>query len=88
MDSYMEYMVKKQHTIKDTIIKVIAIFFDGILWAGGVLFLGYNLISTAFFMAGFIGACAIYYVVIPNTDLEYEYLYVDRTISVDKIMGK
>ena len=88
MDSYMEYMVKKKHTFMDTLVKIIAIFIDGLFWAAGFLFLGTGILSTALLMIGLLGAFAIYYVVNPSTDVEYEYLYVDKTISIDKIMGK
>ena len=88
MDSYIEYMVKKKHTVMDSIIRVIAIAIDAVFWGAGILFIGYGVISTALLMVGLLGAFAIYYVVYPTTDIEYEYLYVDRTISVDKIMGK
>lgn len=55
-------------------------------------------LAVAFFILGFMGMmfllvpaliCAVLaYVVIPMFDLEYEYLYVNKEITVDKIMAK
>ncbi len=43
--------------------------------------------SFVFFIGAIIFA-AVAYFVIPRFDIEYEYLYIDKEISIDKIMSK
>lgn len=80
-DSYMEYMVKKKFTMKDRLcrilISVLTVF----------LFL-LSLMIPALLIGAAILAAIAYFFVFPNTDLEYEYLYCDKQITVDKIMAK
>ena len=45
-------------------------------------------IGSGVFFLGAIAFAIIAYFVIPMFDLEYEYLYMDREISIDKIMSK
>ena len=80
-DSYMEYMVRKRFTAKDYLsrisIIVLTVFF----------FLLSPVIPVSLFIAAILAAIA-YFIVFPSTDLEYEYLYCDKQITVDKIMAK
>lgn len=80
-DSYMEYMVRKKITFKDHLIRismiVLTVFF----------FLLSIVIQPSLIIAGILAAIT-YFVVFPNTDLEYEYLYCDKQITVDKIMAQ
>ncbi len=80
-DSYMEYMVRKKITVKDHLIRismiVLTVFF----------FLLSIVIQPSLIIAGILAAVT-YFVVFPSTDLEYEYLYCDKQITVDKIMAK
>lgn len=80
-DSYMEYMVKKRFTWKDRLCRiamiVLTIFF----------FLLSPIMPLALIIAAILAAVA-YFVVFPYTDLEYEYLYCDKQITVDKIMAQ
>lgn len=77
----MEYMVRKKQTPKDHACRI------------GMLVLICFVISTVFFfrfailVAGILGAIA-YFIVFPNTDIEYEYLYCDKMITVDKILAQ
>lgn len=80
-DSYMEYMVRKKVTPKDYLCRVSMIVLTAFFFFVSVVF------SPALIIA-FISAAITYFVVFPRTDLEYEYLYLDKQITVDKIMGK
>ena len=80
-DTYVEVLVEKKK--------------NPMLSAGRILL--YGLATACFFIAmvasfAFIIPTVIFavigYFVIPMFDLEYEYLYLDREISIDKIMSK
>lgn len=81
-DDMMEYMVKQKMTMKGNMIRAacIAVVPVCLLW----FFMGYPwvlfLILADFFLAKF--------VLFPRTSIEYEYLYCDKTISVDVIYGQ
>lgn len=80
-DSYMEYMVRKKFTAKDRLLRIIMIVL--IL----IFFSLTPLIPFSFLIAAILAAVS-YFFVFPYTDLEYEYLYCDKQITVDKIMAK
>lgn len=82
-DLYTEVIVKKERTTKDTLLKVLLI-------AGTVL-------SAAAFLLGIIGWLALIplaaflagdFFLLPSLDLEFEYLYVNGELDIDKIMSK
>lgn len=80
-DSYMEYMVRKKFTAKDRFCRILMIVLV-------VFFFSLSpVIPVSLFIAAVLGAVA-YFVVFPNTNLEYEYLYCDKQITVDKIMAQ
>lgn len=80
-DLYTEEIVKKEKTGKDMLIRI------GLI-AGTVLSV------LSFLILGWIGLVLIIgfgvadYFVIPSLDLEYEYLYVNGELDIDKIMSK
>lgn len=82
MDGYIEHMVKRKITSKDLGIRVACIA-ASILITCSCVFLGMFMIlfggMACFFTIAF---------VFPRTDIEYEYLYCDKLITVDKIYGK
>ncbi len=83
MDTYIEYMVKKKTTAGDMAIRYVCMFLI-ILSAVGAIIVMYPILLVVT-----VGLWAAYrYLVFPLTDIEYEYLYVDRTLTVDKIMAK
>lgn len=80
-DLYTEVIVKRRATAKDMILK-------GLLIAGSVLAV------LSFFVMGIIGfiifiafAVADYFL-LPTFNLEFEYLYVNGELDIDKIMSK
>lgn len=80
-DSYMEYMVRKKFTVKDRLLRIFMILLILIFFSLTPL-IPFSLLIAA------ILAAVSYFFVFPYTDLEYEYLYCDKQITVDKIMAK
>lgn len=81
-ESYKELLVKKDNGAKETVIRVVCVIPTVLL--GLLTLLTGNLIL-------FIGAIVfgvVDYLVFQWTDIEYEYLYLDKEISIDKIMAK
>lgn len=80
-DLYTELLVKKEKTAKDSIIKYGLIVLTVLLALAGLLIHPFVLI------AAIIAGVAAYFI-IPRTDLEYEYLFVNGEMDIDKIMSK
>ena len=80
-ESYVECMVKRKASPFAGVIKTVVY-----ILAGLSLFLvatGYYVAIVTLLIFGLIA-----FLVVPNLDLEFEYLYVDRELSIDKIMNK
>lgn len=83
MDAYMEHLVKKNTEPKDLVLKY-----------GSIVLIVVITIVVFFFSAGLcilagLGLAMAYrYLIYPLTDIEYEYLYCDKQITVSKIMAK
>ena len=80
-DLYSEFLVKKESTAKDAIVKYGLIVLT-VLAAGAGLFINSLLLVLAIALGV---AC---YFVIPRTDLEYEYLFVNGEFDIDMVMAK
>ena len=81
METYVECMVKKKANGLMSALKVLLI---GIAVITGLLgFMGLIVFLIIAVVAG-VGA----YFVSLNANLEYEYLYVDKQLTVDKIMAR
>ena len=78
---YSEFLVKKESTFKDALIKFGMIGLTVVAVAAG-LFLNPLLLIVA------IGLGVACYFIIPKTDFEYEYLFVNGELDIDKIMAK
>ena len=78
---YSEFLVKKESTFKDALIKFGMIGLTVVAVAAG-LFLNPLLLIVA------IGLGVACYFIIPKTDLEYEYLFVNGELDIDMIMSK
>ena len=80
-DLYKEHLVKKEKTAADTLVRVLLIGGTALLAVAGLLIHPYILI-----VAVALGIAA--YVLLPGTDLEYEYLLVNHSLDIDKVMAK
>ena len=80
-DSYKEILIKKKKTPADTMGKV------GLVAITVLMILAGTLINPILLLLGVAGIFACYFF-LPYFDLEYEYIYVNGDIDVDKIMKK
>ena len=80
-DLYSEYLVKKKPTALDAVIKYGLIILT-VLAALAGLFVSPVILVLAVILG------VVSYLVIPKTDIEYEYLYVNGELDVDVIMAK
>ncbi|MDO5136360.1 MAG: DUF6106 family protein [Eubacteriales bacterium] len=81
-DLYQEHLVKKEQTGGAKAGKYAMIGLTALFVAAGLL-----LTPLALLIALVLGLVT-YFVVIPRTDLEYEYLFVNGELDIDKIMAK
>lgn len=81
-ESYKELLVKKDKGAKEILTRVVSVVPTVLL---GLLTL---LTGNIIFFIIVIALGVLDYFVFQWTDLEYEYLYLDKEISVDKIMAK
>lgn len=81
-DSYKELLVKKEQGTKDKLLRGISIV-PTVLAVLLTLMTG----SIILFIIA-IGFGVLDYFVFQWTDIEYEYLYLDKEITIDKIMAK
>ena len=81
-ESYKELLVKKEKGAKEVLIRIVCVI--PTILAGLFMLLTVNII---FFIA--VIALGVFdYFIFQWTDIEFEYLYLDKEISVDKIMAK
>ncbi len=81
-ESYKELLVKKGKGLKDNLLRVACVF-PTVLIALVTLVTGNPICFILVVIFG-----ALDYFVFQWTDLEYEYLYLDKEITVDKIMAR
>ena len=79
-ESYVELLVKKKKTPKDSILK-------GLMIAGIVILVLIGLVIPLVLIEA-IALGVLAYFKMPGLDLEFEYLYVNGELDIDKIMSK
>ena len=79
-ETYVEWMVKKKAPAYMVLLKFVLIILTVCLVLVGMVFMPLMLVGIAFGVAA--------YFVNLHANLEYEYLYVDRELTVDKVMNK
>ena len=80
-DLYSEYLVKKKPTALDAVIKYGLIILT-VLAALAGLFVSPVILVLAVILG------VVSYLVIPKTDIEYEYLFVNGELDIDMVMAK
>ena len=80
-DLYTELLVKKEKTAKDSLIRI------GLMTLV-VLLAFVGLFIYPLFLLGAVAAGVAAYFIIPRTELEFEYLFVNGEMDIDKIMAK
>ena len=88
MDSYKEYMVQKKKTMKDYLIRGVCVWIFLVLCMLSLFFVRDMFLRTIIFALTMALILACIYIIFPKTDIEYEYLYCDKTITVDAIYAK
>jgi len=79
-ETYVEWLVKKKTPVYMAFLKILTIMLAVCFILVGIGFPPLLLIGIIFGVAAYF----IYF----NADLEYEYLYVDKELTVDKVMAK
>lgn len=79
-ETYVEWLVKRKTPAYMTLLKILTIMLTVCF-----VLLGFFLLP-AMIIAVLLGV-AVYFVYL-NSDVEYEYLYVDKELTVDKVMAK
>ena len=80
-DLYIELLVKKKRAPKDTFLK-------GLMITATVLFVLTGIVINFLFLIPGLVMLVLDYFFVPTFDLEYEYLYVNGELDIDKIMSK
>ncbi len=79
-ETYVEWLVKRKTPAYMTLLKILSIML-------AVCFVLLGLILVPAMIIGVI-LCVVAYFVYQNADVEYEYLYVDKELTVDKVLAK
>ena len=79
-ETYVECLVSKRQS---SVAKALTVFL--VVFAGLMFFLGFALIL--FWIPAILALVGAYFLKM-RTELEYEYLYIDKEITIDKIMSK
>jgi hypothetical protein len=80
-DLYYELLVKKERTLNDTVIRYGMITLIVILAFGGLL------VNAVLLLAAIVVGVAAYFI-FPHLDVEFEYLYVNGEMDVDRVFAK
>ena len=81
-ETYVECLVKKQSNIGMKLLKILSMMIAVVFVLLGML----TLLWPAL-IVGAVAGIAAYFIYL-NADLEYEYLYLDKEITVDKVMAR
>ena len=79
-DTYVECLVSRRQSV---VAKGLTVFL--IVFAGLMFFLGFGF--PLFWIPAILALVGVYFLRM-RTEVEFEYLYVDREITIDKIMSK
>lgn len=79
-ETYVEWLVKRKTPAYMTLLKFLTIILAVFFFLVGMVYIFAMIICIAFGVAA--------YFIRLNADLEYEYLYVDKELTVDKVMAK
>ncbi len=80
-DQYAECLVARNPRPYDTLVR-------GAVWGLPALFIIAGLLLNFIFLAGFVAMILVVIFCLPRLSVEYEYLYVSRSIEIDSIFSK
>lgn len=81
-DVYVEWLVKRQQTLTDKLIRI------AMMTLSVISILLVVLTGQLIMMIVAVGVCVLTYIMYGRTDLEYEYTYVTGELMIDRIMAK
>ncbi len=81
-DAYIECLVKAKPSMLGKFFKYLLYFL-----AAALVILMFLTLNVILFILGIVAGVGAYFVGL-YTDLEYEYLYLDKELTIDKVMGK
>ena len=87
-EQYMEYMVKRKRGNKERMIKSLALALNVALFGMAFFINIFSLPGTILLILAVLMIPFNQAVILPMSDIEFEYLYLDKQLTVDKIMGK
>lgn len=79
-DTYVECLVKKKNNTAFMLLRILSVMLS-------VVFILIGFIIWPALIIGVLCGVAAYFIYL-NSDLEYEYLYLDKEITIDKVMAK
>lgn len=79
-ETYVEWLIKKKTPAYMTLLRILTIMLT-------VCFVLLGFILWPALIIGVVIGIAAYFIYM-NSDLEYEYLYVDKELTIDKVMAK
>lgn len=80
-DTYVELLIQKKTPLWLAALRIVTM-------AAAVILALFGLLGFLPFLIGAIVCGAVAYFVYLQSNMEYEYLYVDRQLSIDKVMAK
>ncbi|MBO6260521.1 MAG: hypothetical protein IKO53_01995 [Lachnospiraceae bacterium] len=87
MDDFIEYTVKKKTTNKQKLIRVLNWAFMVYLAFMSIIWLPVQFVAIGLFVV--VGYWFLYHFIIyPMTDLEFDYIYCEKEITIDKVMAR
>lgn len=81
MDTYVEWLIERKNGAFDNLIRIGGYALTALFMFGGIF-----LNPLLFLPAVMLGVCC--YFLFPMLNVEYEYLYLDRSITIDKIFSR
>lgn len=81
-ETYVELLVKRETPLRDRLLNWLLLFLT--VFSVILFMLTMNIFIVLF--AAVFGV--VYYIVHTRTNLEYEYLYVDKELTIDKVMNR
>ncbi len=81
-EAYVEHMVARKPNPLTKVLKIVVIALAVILCAIGFVTMNFLYLIPA------VALGIVYYFFLPRLDLEFEYLYLDKEITIDKIFSK
>lgn len=86
-DVFLEQIVKKKDTTKDRILKVLIMLGGVFLCFVALLFIGSQFVGSIMMLVA-VGALYFAWVFVTSLNMEFEYIFTNGEIDIDKIIAK